>query len=197
MGAVESLRQAPAEGLAVETSRATPELNRLGETAGLPAARALWREAQSRSPAGFPWRAAALWVGAATGLLAVFLIDPATAGFLPPCPFRLFTGLLCPGCGGTRALHQLLHGRPAAALALNPLLPLYLAAAGWVLLAQLREALGLPPHAGAHLSSVSIRGRSGLVPRAWPWALLALALAFAVARNLPGWPASLGGAAAL
>jgi hypothetical protein len=134
----------------------------------------------------------------------VFLVDPATAGFLPPCPFRLFTGLLCPGCGGTRALHQLLHGRPVAALALNPLLPLYLAAAGWVLLAQLRDALGLPPLADSRLPSSSARDRFGLVPfgrswvlGAWPWALLVLALAFGVARNLPGWPPSLGGAAAL
>jgi hypothetical protein len=31
----------------------------------------------------------------------------------------------------------------------------------------------------------------------WPWALLALILAFWVLRNLPGWPHALGGAAAL
>ena len=129
----------------------------------------------SRGPAA-PCRAAALCLGLAAALALVFLFDPAAAAFYPPCPFRWLTGLLCPGCGATRAVHQLLHGRVGAALALNPLLPLYLAALGWVFLAQLRLALGRPPLAGPRLAS------------GWIWALLALVLVFWVARNLPGWP---------
>jgi hypothetical protein len=41
----------------------------------------------------------------------LYLFDPETsAGFLP-CPFRRITGLLCPGCGAQRAIHDILHGR--------------------------------------------------------------------------------------
>ena len=36
------------------------------------------------------------------------------------CPFKMLTGLPCPGCGGTRALVELLHGRFTEALWLNP-----------------------------------------------------------------------------
>jgi hypothetical protein len=57
---------------------------------------------------------------AAAGL---FLFDPATAGFYPPCLFRTFLGVQCPGCGSLRAAHQLLHGNISEAWALNkPLL---------------------------------------------------------------------------
>ena len=40
---------------------------------------------------------------------------------------RTRTGLYCPGCGSTRALYALLHGRPGEALAMNPLLLVVLA----------------------------------------------------------------------
>ena len=51
----------------------------------------------------------------------VFSFEPGKTGFFPLCPFRLLTGLTCPGCGSTRALHQLLHGHVETAFALNPL----------------------------------------------------------------------------
>jgi Protein of unknown function (DUF2752) len=59
---------------------------------------------------------------AAFGAVILYRFDPVTAGFFPPCMFRTLTGLECPGCGTTRALHQLLHGEVAAAFALNPML---------------------------------------------------------------------------
>lgn len=37
------------------------------------------------------------------------------------CPFHWLTGIPCPGCGGTRAAIQLLHGNLLAALKINPL----------------------------------------------------------------------------
>lgn len=45
-------------------------------------------------------------------LAAVFYFyDPAqTKSLFPKCVFHQVTGLHCPGCGGQRALHQLLHG---------------------------------------------------------------------------------------
>ena len=40
-----------------------------------------------------------------------------------PCIFNKLTGLLCPGCGNTRAVNHLLHGRIWSALRCNPDLP--------------------------------------------------------------------------
>lgn len=37
------------------------------------------------------------------------------------CPFWLFLGMYCPGCGGTRAVHALLHGRILMSLWYHPL----------------------------------------------------------------------------
>lgn len=59
---------------------------------------------------------------AALAAAVLFLFDPATAGFYPPCLFRTVLGAQCPGCGSLRAAHQLLHGNFAAAWALNPAL---------------------------------------------------------------------------
>ena len=60
---------------------------------------------------------------AGISLLAVlFLFDPATNSFYPPCLFQTFLGVQCPGCGSLRAAHQLLHGSFQQAWALNPTL---------------------------------------------------------------------------
>ncbi len=42
--------------------------------------------------------------------------------FYPPCVFHSLTGLQCPGCGTTRALHHLLHGDIVGAFHLNAML---------------------------------------------------------------------------
>lgn len=82
-------------------------------------------------------------VGAATvGYLAVAgLGDPfaetTVAGVTVQCPVHGATGGFCPGCGSTRAVHELLHGDVVGSLVCHPLvLPLiallgYLAAS-WV-----------------------------------------------------------------
>ena len=48
------------------------------------------------------------------------------AGFaqahVPACPMRQATGILCPGCGSTRAVLALLHQEFAAAFRFNPFL---------------------------------------------------------------------------
>lgn len=45
------------------------------------------------------------------------------------CPFKLFTGLPCPGCGLTRSAVALLHGDPSASVFYHPLgAPLVIAA---------------------------------------------------------------------
>ena len=58
-----------------------------------------------------------LMIAAAT----LLLFPPARYGFYPRCPFFEATGLLCPGCGGTRALAALLRGDFAGAWRLNGL----------------------------------------------------------------------------
>jgi hypothetical protein len=60
-------------------------------------------------------------LAALAGAAALFLFDPAQNGFYPRCFFKMSSGLDCPGCGGLRATHQLLHGDIRAAFALNPL----------------------------------------------------------------------------
>jgi hypothetical protein len=63
-------------------------------------------------------------IGLAAGLAAaagLFFFDPSQHAFYPRCFFKMMTGLDCPGCGGLRATHQLLHGHIRAAFALNPL----------------------------------------------------------------------------
>ena len=55
------------------------------------------------------------------GALAyIGLRDPHAPGFgFPTCPFRLLTGWNCPGCGGLRMTHDLLHGDFGAAVVDN------------------------------------------------------------------------------
>jgi uncharacterized protein DUF2752 len=106
-----------------------------------------------------------------TGLL-LFFFDPDRYGFYPRCMFHSMTGLLCPGCGSLRAMHQLLHGHIAAALHLNALFVLSLPALGWLSCDWLWRRL---------------RGRptKGLAGSGWLWAALVLTVVFAIARNLP------------
>jgi len=113
---------------------------------------------------------ALLALGAFLAVLAVLsVVDPRTAWFAPRCPFRLVTGLFCPGCGTGRALHAIVHGDLAAAVRLNVLavaaIPVFLALA-------LRAAL-VPERP---------------LPRPPLWLQLAvylLLVSFLVARNLP------------
>ncbi|MDQ3279851.1 MAG: DUF2752 domain-containing protein [Acidobacteriota bacterium] len=66
---------------------------------------------------------------AIAGVWVLFTFPPATSTFYPRCVFFVATGLQCPGCGITRALHELLHGRVVAALRLNAmLLPMFVTA---------------------------------------------------------------------
>lgn len=42
--------------------------------------------------------------------LTLYLYDPAKYVIAPKCPFKLITGLSCPGCGVQRFIHASLHG---------------------------------------------------------------------------------------
>lgn len=64
-----------------------------------------------------------LAIAALAAIAVYYLLDPATTPF-PRCPFRTLTGLLCPGCGSQRALHDILHLDIPAAFHHNALLVL-------------------------------------------------------------------------
>jgi hypothetical protein len=58
----------------------------------------------------------AVLAAGAAGAAYLYVTDPHESGhFLPRCPFRLVTGLLCPACGGTRMVYDLMHGHLAGA----------------------------------------------------------------------------------
>jgi hypothetical protein len=59
-----------------------------------------------------------------------FFVDPEAHPGVLACPFRALTGLLCPGCGSQRALHDLLHGRATEAFTHNALMVSALPLAG-------------------------------------------------------------------
>ena len=102
----------------------------------------------------------------------LFFFNPSTHGFYPVCLFHKLTGLNCPGCGGTRAAYQLLHGHFLTALRDNALFILALVAlavrGAWF---AARKAC----HQPATLA----------VPPKALWAFLAMAVVFGVLRNLP------------
>ncbi len=49
----------------------------------------------------------------------VGVVDPNEPGHYPVCPLLRYTGLWCPGCGGLRSVHALVHGDFSAALGAN------------------------------------------------------------------------------
>ena len=119
-----------------------------------------------------------LAAGAGCAALAVVgLVDPSRHTLAPPCPLQALTGLDCPLCGATRATHALLNGQLATALDFNALYVLALPVLGVVMLLWLVRG------------RVPERLRSG----AFLWSVVAVAIAFAIARNLPNTPFSVLG----
>ena len=59
--------------------------------------------------------------------LALLAIDPPTvSSFYPGCPIHEYFGILCPGCGATRAIAAFLRGQLLQAIRLNALIVLLL-----------------------------------------------------------------------
>ncbi|MER7398989.1 DUF2752 domain-containing protein [Streptomyces sp. NPDC000151] len=125
-------------------------------------------------------RATLLGVAVVTGLTAaacayLWHTDPHQPGQpLPRCPFNAMTGLLCPACGGTRMVYDLLHGDLPAALHDNAALLL----------------LGAPlaAYVGGRLLYEGLRGRRYRfrpTPRALA-AALTTAIVWGVVRNVVG-----------
>jgi hypothetical protein len=110
---------------------------------------------------------------AAGALVVLFLFDPATHGFYPVCALHQTTGLLCPGCGTLRALHQLTHGNFAAAWRLNSFVVALLPVGFWL---ATRELIWLAT--GRRLPGIVTRPIFG-------WALVAGLVIFGILRNVP------------
>ncbi|MFE9770174.1 DUF2752 domain-containing protein [Streptomyces sp. NPDC005931] len=136
----------------------------------------------SVSPSTARGRAARLALPAGTlaavaGAFAyVGTVDPNQPGHYPACPLLRLTGLYCPGCGGLRSAHAVVHGDLLAALQANAPAVLGYAAFAvlwtvWVVRAVRGGPLRIDP--------------SPLLL----WSLGALLLVFTVVRNLPfgGW----------
>jgi Protein of unknown function (DUF2752) len=80
----------------------------------------------ARSRAATIFRAAAPATLLATGAIVLLQFPPSQSAFYPQCPIYAALHLECPGCGATRALAALLHGRLSEALHYNALITLLL-----------------------------------------------------------------------
>lgn len=61
-------------------------------------------------------------IALAIAIVLLYIYDPEHSNLAYKCPFKSLTGLDCPGCGGQRAVHALLHFRIKEAIAYNPFL---------------------------------------------------------------------------
>lgn len=119
---------------------------------------------------------AGIWSLLIAGGVYLFIFEPGRTGFFPICIFRFLTGLTCPGCGTTRALHEILHGDFQAALMLNPLLLL---------------ALPFLLYAFLRYSVIVMRGgvpRRNVLPASYIYAIFFVVVGFWIFRNTPFYP---------
>ncbi len=102
-----------------------------------------------------------------------FFWNPSEITALPLCPFKNLTNYLCPGCGGQRAFHQILHGNFADAFHSNLLVYLLLP---FVLLKILDELFETT------ISKFILLNNKGI------WIFLGFLIVFTILRNLPFCP---------
>jgi len=112
-------------------------------------------------------------VGAAS--LALHVRDPHVSGSWGVCPLYAMTGLYCPGCGGLRGVNDLTNGHVVQAASSNLLLVLAVPLA-----ALLFARWSYGAWTGRDIGAVRV------APRPVTTALVVLAMAFTVVRNLPG-----------
>lgn len=100
---------------------------------------------------------AGAWLVLVLGILSTLCVkDPRTLGFGELCPSRRLFDVACPGCGSTRATHDLLHGELASAFRMNPALVLVGVPIGawwvgglvWAVARGIALRLAIPPRVG-------------------------------------------------
>ena len=133
------------------------------------------QRATASGPLGF-WLITAIGL---VGTVVLFFVDPTAARWFPICPFHELTGLHCPGCGTSRALHALVHGDILTALSNNVLSTLFVPLLAWSWISYGLETMGRKP-------LPALRWRPAAL-----WTLLAVILACWVLRNLPWHPFTL------
>lgn len=121
---------------------------------------------------------ASVWISLAMIAVFLFFFNPTSPAnqFFPKCPFRVLTGLQCPGCGSTRACYQLLHLHPVAAFKLNPLFMLTLPFIVYGFLGYTKSAITGQPQ------------RRVFIPPFYLWTWLVLMIFFWIFRNTPWYP---------
>jgi len=106
------------------------------------------------------------------GALAAFRAWPELVVAVPACPIHTYLGVLCPGCGATRAVVALLRGHLRDALHFNALAVLLLPVA-------------ISFAARTYWNAVSIRSLEWpKIPAAAVYSLLAAGCVFGIVRNL-------------
>ena len=113
---------------------------------------------------------ATLIVTAAIASIILFFLDPVRVPIYPVCLFHSVTGLDCPGCGGLRATHALLHGDIIAAVHFNAMV---------VLSALLFVVMSL------FYVFRKIQNRPTPIRWNWLWIYFGVWLLFSVLRDLP------------
>lgn len=116
------------------------------------------------------------WFFVIIGLGALFYLSyqPLRALIpMPPCPLYGLTGILCPGCGSTRALITLLNGDLAAAWRFNPMMVVFLPVLLWGAVSQIWIAA-----TGKTLSRIALPAVTG-------WFILVILILYGIMRNIP------------
>ncbi len=110
----------------------------------------------------------------------LYAVDPSHHAVYPQCLLYNATGIYCAGCGATRALYALLHGRVIEALHDNALfiagLPLILYVIGKYAASAWRDNAW--PRITFDITNLTQRGII----------VVLLMIGFMIVRNLPGWP---------
>ena len=116
---------------------------------------------------------------AVIGLFYIYAFNPVTQKILfVPCPVYFYTGLYCPGCGNTRALHALVHFDFAGMLDYNLLFPFLFFILAWLLTGEYlhlfmgRRVLWLPKQVHPVIIALSCL----------------IVAAFTILRNIPVFP---------
>jgi hypothetical protein len=125
-------------------------------------------------------KAIALLLGAIAFSLFLFWFKPGESmAAVPLCYFYAFTGFHCPGCGITRATHELLNGHFTNALFLNPFVFFAVILIGYGVLYYVLPRLSLYRLPRLQLSKTTV------------FTFSIILILFGVLRNLPIYPFNL------
>jgi hypothetical protein len=102
-----------------------------------------------------------------------FFCNPSEITSLPICQFKNLTNFYCPGCGGQRALHQILHGNFFEAFHSNLLIYIFLP----FFILKISDELFDTTN-----SKIFLLGNKGI------WIFWGFLICFTILRNLPLYP---------